>query len=238
MSTVSFLVIEKNGSIKEQTLKKFDEALLYKKAGFKSSEGFTCHAEWNIENINDKAYTICVYGKTSGRANQENKYEFPPPIDTTLFFGNCIVLNKGSDEEEPIGNLTQKEWNDIYDYLYGGFEELGSEEDEEEEEDEDDDVPRTKTGYAKDGFVVDDDEVEEEDDDSKDSEEAEAEADSEEEEEYIPKKRKARATKAATKTTNAAKTTKKSKSQPTVFDTKVEETYLDCTSELSEEEYV
>jgi hypothetical protein len=231
MSTVTFLVIEKNGSIKEQTLKNFDESILYKKAGFKSSEGFTCHAEWNIENLNDKAYTICVYGKTTGRANQENKYEFPPPIDTTLFFGNCIVFNKGSDEDETVGNLTQKEWDDIYDYLYGGFEELGSEEEDDDEEDEDDDVPRTKTGYAKDGFVVDDDEVEEEDDDdSKESEQEES------EEEYIPKKRKTRATKATPK----EKTTKKSKAQtkPTVFDTKVEETYLDCTSELSEEEYV
>lgn len=232
MSTVSFLVIEKNGSIKEQTLKNFDEALLYKKAGFKSSEGFTCHAEWNIENLNDKTYTICVYGKTTGRANQENKYEFPPPIDTTLFFGNCIVLNKGSDEDETVGNLTQKEWDDIYDYLYGGFEDIGSEDEDEEDEDEDDDVPRTKTGYAKDGFVVDDDEIEEEDDedDSKDSEQEES------EEEYIPKKRKTRAAKATQQKT----TTKKSKAQskPTVFDTKVEDTYLDCTSELSEEEYL
>ena len=131
MSTITFLVIEKNGSVKEQTLKNFDESILYKKAGFKTEEGFTCHAEWNIDNMNDKQYTICVYGKTTGRANQENKFEFPPPIDTTLFFGNCIVINKVDDEP---ADLTQKEWEDIYDYLYGGFEELGEEDSEEDEE--------------------------------------------------------------------------------------------------------
>jgi len=90
MPAATFLVIEKNGTVKEQSLKitsteDFDESVLYKKAGFKSAEGFGCHAEWNIDNLNDKQYTICVYGKTVGRANQENKFEFPPPIDNTLF---------------------------------------------------------------------------------------------------------------------------------------------------------
>jgi len=229
MPTATFLVIEKNGTVKEQSLKlptldDFDETILYKKAGFKSAEGFACHAEWNIDNLNDKQYTICVYGKTVGRANQENKFEFPPPIDNTLFFGNCIVLNKVDDE---WGNLTQKEWDGIYDYLYGGFEDVGDDDESEEEEDEDDDLPRTKNGYVKDGFVVDDDEVEEDD---------EEEEEEEEEEEYVPKPKKARAAKSAPKKTTKAKASKKA--PVTVFEPKDPENYLDCSSELSEEEYI
>ena len=55
--------------------------------------------------------------------NYENKYEFPPPVDNTLFFGNCILINK--DEEDMPINITKKEWTEIYDHLYGGFDDIG-----------------------------------------------------------------------------------------------------------------
>ena len=49
---------------------------------------------WPRNNIK---YYINVYGKTNGKASSENKYDFPPPIDNTLFFGN-IKLKKPSVE--------------------------------------------------------------------------------------------------------------------------------------------
>jgi len=159
MAPVTVLVVEKSGSIKELPLKNYDESELYKKAGHKSNDGFKVYAQWNIEDLNDKAYSIYVYGKITGRANQENKFEFPPPIDTTLFFGNCLIVNKNEDDE--VVSITEEEWETIYDYLYGGFEDLGDE-DSEDEEDEDDGLPRTKEGYVKDDFIVDDDEDEDE----------------------------------------------------------------------------
>jgi hypothetical protein len=161
----------------------------------------------------------------TGRANQENKYEFPPPIDNTLFFGNCVLVNGDPNEEAP-GNLTAKEWNTIYDQLYGGFEDIGDSEEESEDEEDDDDVPRTATGYVKDGFVVDDD-VEEESE-----EESEEEAE-EEEEEIVVKKKPVK--KAPTKAKKAPKN---------VFEAILSsansgggDVYLDCTSELAEEPY-
>jgi len=63
-----------------------------------------------------------------------------------------------NDEQEAV-SLTSDEWDTIYEHLYGGFEDI--EDDEEESSDGDDeyaDLPTTKNGYAKDGFVVDDDE--------------------------------------------------------------------------------
>jgi hypothetical protein len=231
MAPVTVLVVEKSGSIKELPLKNYDESELYKKAGHKSNDGFKVYAQWNIEDLNDKAYSIYVYGKITGRANQENKFEFPPPIDTTLFFGNCLIVNKNEDDE--VVSITEEEWETIYDYLYGGFEDLGDE-DSEDEEDEDDGLPRTKEGYVKDDFIVDDDE----DEDEEEEEEEEEEDEEEEEEEYVKKSKKQ---KAKPQPKSKAKTTdKKSKKVENVFIsvTEQQENFLDCTSELSEEEYV
>lgn len=169
MSSVRLLVVEKTGTIKESVLKTWNEEELYKKAGFKNGQGFKLATTWQVDDINKKSYTINVYGKTDGRANQENKYEFPPPIDETLFFGSCLIVHMKDDEP---ASLTTAEWTCIYDKLYGGFESLGEGDSEEEDEsDEYDDIPKTKSGYAKDGFIVDDDEVS--DDDYEDSDESE-----------------------------------------------------------------
>jgi hypothetical protein len=220
--SVTVLIVEKSGNIKEQNIK-FDENELYKKAGHSSQTGFKCYTEWNIENLNNKSYNISVYGKTNGRANSENKYEFPPPIDNTLFFGNCVIVNKHNNI--PV-SITGDEWDDIYEYLYGGFEDLGDEDSEEDEEDEEG-IPLTKQGYAKDGFIVDDDDIDEED-------EYEDEADDEEELSIKKSKSKSKSKKITTK-----KTSKKSEKPENVFKIVQEQSnYLDCTSELEEEEYV
>lgn len=72
----SILIVQKDGNIRETTIKNIKDDELYKKAGFRSAEGFKLHASWTV-NINNKPYSIQVYGKTDGKANQENKYEFP-----------------------------------------------------------------------------------------------------------------------------------------------------------------
>ena len=223
----SIIVVEKLGSLKEITLKTLEEKELYKKAGFKSAEGFQLQTEWGA-NVNDKQYSISMYGKTDGRAGQENKYEFPPPIDTTLFFGACVLVNKVNGKP---ANLTVPEWKNIYEFLYGGFEDIGDEDEEEESEDSvDENVPRTKDGYVKDGFVVEDDDDEEVDDDEDEDEDEDDENEVEEEEEIIVKPKRSRTSKTSTK---ATKTPKK-----TVFEMVEQASYLDCTSELSEEEYI
>ena len=210
----SILIVEKLGEIKSTSLKTWNESELYKKAGFKTPEGFKCYTTWSIE-IDETKYKISLYGKTTGRANQENKYEFPPPVDKHLFFGNCVLVNKS--EQGDVKDLSVKEWEEIYENLYGGFEDLGSDSDDSDEDDDDDyGMKRTKTGYAKDGFVVDDDE--EGDDD-------EEEGDDDDEE---PKHK-----------TQKPKLTGSSKIK-SIFELKSveDETYLDCTSELSEEAYI
>jgi len=230
MAPVTILVVDKAGTIKEVSLKSYDESELYKKAGLKTAEGFKCYAEWNIEDLNDKSYCVSVFGKITGKANQENKFDFPPPIDNTLFFGNCIIVNKNN---EKATSITVDEWDSVYDYLFGGFEELGDEDSEEEEDDEDDGLPRTKDGYVKDDFVVDDEEEDEEEE-----EEEEEEVDDDEEEVYVKKVKPSRKSKSVEKG-KPDKKGKKTTQLANVFTSITqEESYLDCTSELSEEEYV
>ena len=220
--TVTVLVFEKNGTIKELTIKKFNELELYKKAGLKSSTGFNNRTIWNVDGIKGKSYHLSLFGKIDGRANSENKYEFPPPVDNTLFFGNCIVVNK--DEDDVPINMTKKEWLEVYDHLYGGFDDIGDDEEEEEEE-EDDELPRTKSGYVKDDFIVEDDE--EDDDEDEDDEEDE----DEEEEEFVKPKRKK---------IKRIKITKRSKPEliNNFVESEKQSIYLECTGELSEEEYL
>ena len=97
----------------------------------------------------------------NGRATNENKYDFPPPIDNVLFFGTCCIVAKKLGKME---NLTLGLWEKIYEKLFGGFEDLSSTAlEDEEEKDELELVPKekkTKHGYLKDGFVVDSDEEE------------------------------------------------------------------------------
>ena len=146
----NIIVIEKQGVVNIHKFDKFSVTDLYKKCGYRKSDGFDNVAEWSV-----KGWKVLVYARTQGKAGQENNYEFPPPIDTTLFFGNVGVLCYDKDGRLSVDEST---WKKLYEELFGGFENLDDE--EEEEEDELDDVPdenKTNTGYLKDGFVVDTD---------------------------------------------------------------------------------
>jgi hypothetical protein len=113
------------------------------------------------EEVVPKYIYVDVWGKTDGRAGYENKYEMPPPIDELLFYGN-IALVARMDELTAI-HLTTEIWNIIYEKLFGGFEDLAATAIEDENEiDELDSIPshkKTRSGYLKDGFVVDDEDA-------------------------------------------------------------------------------
>jgi hypothetical protein len=236
MPSTTIVLIDKTGSIKELAVKEYKEEDLYKKAGFKSAENFTCAATWSPVTLSAtaKTYHISVYGKKTGKAGQENKYDFPPPIDTTLFFGTCVLVNKVGGNAT---NLTSGEWTAIYEHLFGGFEDIGAADSEEEASTDENDeyamMEKTKSGYAKgDGFVVSDNES---DDDYIEV----SSASSEEKKKKKPVAKKSAAKTAATKKTTPAATTTTQPIPTNIFVQTVQSSqYLDCTSELTEEEYV
>lgn len=155
MSSLKVVIVEKNGTLRNLAVKEFNINELYKKCGFKKSGDFIKQVNWNVK-YEGQTYNVFLYAKTEGRHNNENKYEFPPPIDTKLFFGSCALVASLNDE---YINLNDEMWSKMYNKLYGGFEDLSKTAEEDElEEDELEKVPdkyKTKTGYLKDGFIVD-----------------------------------------------------------------------------------
>ena len=162
------IIVEKSGDLKLLNVKDYKEDELFKKCGFKKADGFVKQVDWPVK-IDGKRYNISMYGKLDGKANTENKYDFPPPVDTKLFFGACVLVGsvKDSNNEKKLCNMTLDLWNKIYEKLFGGFENLAlTVVEDDEEEDELAGIPASKKtkkgGYLKDGFVVDTDEDENE----------------------------------------------------------------------------
>lgn len=218
----SFIIVEKTGSLKNAKTTD-DTNELYKKCGFKTAEGFSIAHTWSVE-FNDTEYKLEIYGKVSGRANTENKYEFPPPIDNVLFFGSCAAILYVNERMTDMGT---QEFKDIMDHLYGGYSDIGDSEDEDEDEEDDTGLPKTKHGYVKDDFVVSSD-AEDEDDFSEEEEEEEEIIESDEEIKLKKKKLVAKKVEIEKK----PKKPKLKKKEPE------EPLYIELTEELTEDAYL
>ena len=155
---VKVVIVNKNGDCSSLEFNGSCDEDLFKKCNFRKADGFSNQHTWHVK-ISDKVYDVALWARTSGKHNIINKFEFPPPMDTTLFYGNCAIVAFDKDEE-PI-NLTIETWNKIYTKLFGGFENLeDTAKEDDEEEDELESIPakyKTKEGFLKDGFVVDND---------------------------------------------------------------------------------
>lgn len=166
-NSTSIIIIDKSGNIKELNTKDLCEQDIYKKCGFKKPDGLVKQHTWSVK-IEREKYFVSVYAKEDGKANMENKYDFPPPIDNKLFFGSCAVVAqmKKTDGNFVYVDLSEELWEKMYEKLFGGFEDLVATcKQDEEEEDELENVPKhkkTKDGYLKDGFVVDSDKEDDE----------------------------------------------------------------------------
>ena len=165
--SLTIIIVDKCASLKNLIVKDYKVAELYKKCGFKKADDFILQVEWPVK-LDGNKYVVQMYGKLNGKANMENKYDFPPPVDKNLYFGSCALvgmLRDDSNNKTHI-NLSVELWNKIYEKLFGGFEDLAliCAEDE-DEEDELENVPKhmktKKGGYLKDGFVVDSSDTEE-----------------------------------------------------------------------------
>jgi hypothetical protein len=158
---LSFVVVDKTGTLKEVSVKEINFEELYKKCGFRKGDDFECRATWEDVEVGKTKHTIQLWARSEGKANMENKYDFPPPVDTNLFYGNCALAEIKSNK---YVSLTKDLWLKIYEVLFGGFEDVDNEKDD-EESDELENIKKemkTKKGeYLKDGFVVDSDESEE-----------------------------------------------------------------------------
>lgn len=157
MTSLSVVLVEKSGQLKQLCVKEYYEKDLYKKCGFKSAEGFAERAEWTTV-VDGKSYTVCLWAKVKGVAGNENQHDFPPPVDTLLVFSTCVIVSK-----DGMTSITVPLWEKIEEQLFGGFHDLTTESSS-SETDELVDVPveQKAAGYIKDDFVVSDESEEEE----------------------------------------------------------------------------
>ncbi len=152
----------KAGEVRESRVTDAEPSTLAKKCGFKNASAISKHASWPAAGEPD--VTIELWGRIEGRAGSENKYDFPPPVDSALFFGSCCLVAR-RQHNATIEDLHAETWARTYEKLFGGFEDLTQEEDPSSDE-LDDVAAEMKTecgGYLRDGFVTDG-----EDDDSDD----------------------------------------------------------------------
>lgn len=149
MTTI--VVIDKTKEIKEIKCKNLKKEDLYKKCNFRKNTNFDKRAEWSVDYKDDK-YNIELYAKNEGQANSENKYDFPPPVDNNLYFGSCCLIRRDNDNN--IISLSRKTWEKLYEILFGGFEDIKDETESEYESEEIEDKYKTKEGYLKDTFII------------------------------------------------------------------------------------
>lgn len=164
MPPLDIIIVERLGLLTKTTVKDFSVDELYKKCKFKRPDHFKQQHAWTI-TLDKQQYRLLWFAKTEGKAMYENKYDLPPPVDCTLFFGSgALVLQVYDDTTQTFSfaNLSVEFWHKCYERLFGGFDDIGADEraeEDDQEEDELDHVPshyKTKSGYLKDGFVVED----------------------------------------------------------------------------------
>ena len=155
---VKIILVNKNASLTEKSVKNFELSTLYKKCSLKSEANFEKRHTWNVD---DCFYS--VYAKDNGRANSENKYDLPPPIDEELYFNTMAIIKHMEPKATnvTVADLIISEWDKVYEKLFGGFEDLDHSEELSEDDEEISESEKTKEGYHKDGFVVDDDDDDE-----------------------------------------------------------------------------
>ena len=124
-------------------------------------------------DFNYKNITLSVFGFCDGKAGSENKFDLPPPIDQTLYFGCLIII---AHNNETIIDITEDIFNDFYEQVFEGFVNLGDEDTWSEEEEEDTEDRE---------FIVDDDFVEYEEGCEEEEEEYITDDESTEESSYI-----------------------------------------------------
>ena len=157
LSIANCILVSKRGTLKDIHLTNVEHSQQHysKLCGTPPTylKSFTHHATWVVKKFD---ISIELWGRTNGRAGQENKYEFPPPVDNHLFFGDCLLV---SMDAEPF---TSAIWKKVHAHLFGGFKDLTNPTIEKYDNDEIDEletVPskkKTRDGYLKYGFIVDD----------------------------------------------------------------------------------
>jgi hypothetical protein len=117
----SIVIIQKDGIISSKKVKDITMDNLYLKCGFKTSNNFLIRHSFKIED-----YNIHVYAKDKGKSNMINKFDFPPPIDNDVYYGNVLIIKINNTDPDCIEKYTAEDWEADYEKLMGGFKDINT----------------------------------------------------------------------------------------------------------------
>tara|TARA_B110000285_G_C15078670_1_gene592201 strand:- start:46 stop:465 length:420 start_codon:yes stop_codon:yes gene_type:complete len=90
----------------------------------------------------DEDKVVC-YGYISGKEKDINKLELPEPIENNLYYNELVFISFNEKDEEL--NLSEEEFEDFYDMIFGGFDDIDS---------EDSGYNFAEDEYEEDGFII------------------------------------------------------------------------------------
>ena len=117
-----------------------------------------------------------LFGYKEGKAGQENKHELPPPYDKVILFGDIVLIVVKDTDVIPF---TVEEYHEFYNRAFGGFDDLGSEDEEDEADDDESTEGEQEEEAVEDDFDSGSEGEESDGDDSEAEPEAEVEAEPE-----------------------------------------------------------
>jgi len=111
--SVTIIVIDKNGIMKQQNVKHLTQDTIYKKCGLRNSNGFHRRHVWYIHTMD--VDTVELWSCDTVKSGQDNKYELPAPLETKVYYGSMALISVQSDGT--FGNLSLNAWTQIYENL-------------------------------------------------------------------------------------------------------------------------
>lgn len=111
--SVTIIVIDKNGIMKQQNVKHLTQDTIYKKCGLRNSNGFHRRHVWYIHTMD--VDTVELWSCDTVKSGQDNKYELPAPLETKVYYGSMVLISVQSDGT--FGNLSLNAWTQIYENL-------------------------------------------------------------------------------------------------------------------------
>lgn len=116
MANNTFIIIDKNGVLKEQNSRALTRDCLYKKCGFRKSEGFEQIHVWSAEETCSH-HAVELWGKKTGKKGQENTYSFQFANDAKMYYGALALISVDSNNH--VLDLTMDTWQNIQHTISG-----------------------------------------------------------------------------------------------------------------------
>ena len=117
---INTILLLKNGEVVETSVPSNTNVDNFKKTSNFQNKGTSKLEQLHYWELFDE--TIIIYGWKDGEAGDENKHELPPPIDSSLYFGDLLLFRL--DENGKLNHFNKDQYNLFIEHMMGGFVDL------------------------------------------------------------------------------------------------------------------